>query len=184
MRTTVAQRGTLVADPARPEVADRDSAPGLIDILLPGAPSSIAAARQAVADLLKGTHRVPDVVVEDVLLLVSELVTNAVLHAGTHTRVTASVWPGRVVVAVGDADPHHAPAVAERGSEATNGRGLMLVDTLATDWGVDLRKRWKVVWFETSYDTNGVVEREPADLVGNGQPTTRGPRIRRQEQSA
>ncbi len=183
MRTAVAQRGTLVDDPARPEVVGRDGEPGLIDVLLPGAPSSIAAARRAVADLLK-TDRVPDVVVEDVLLLVSELVTNAVLHAGTHTRVTASVRAGRVVVAVGDADPHHAPAVAERGTEATNGRGLMLVDTLATDWGIELREHWKVVWFETSYDANGVVEREPGELRGNGQPTARGPRIRCQEQSA
>ncbi|MFP5370481.1 MAG: ATP-binding protein [Actinomycetes bacterium] len=184
MRTAGPQGATLVDDPGRPEDAGSNRAPGLIDVLLPGVPSSIAAARHAVADLLNGPHRVPDVVVDDVLLLVSELVTNAVLHAGTHTRVTASVRPGRVVVAVGDGDPHHAPAVAARGSEATNGRGLMLVDALATDWGIDLRKRWKVVWFETSYDASGVVEREPVESLGNGQPAARGPRIRRQERSA
>ena len=164
-------------DPAAP-------ARHLIDIALPAVPASVAAARHAVADLLNGIDQMPVVVVEDVLLLVSELVTNAVLHAGTYTRVSATVRPGRVVVAVGDADPHHAPFLAERGSMATNGRGVMLVNALASDWGIDLRDDWKVVWFETAYDASGTIPPEPDDLEATGRRPARGPRIRRRERSA
>ena len=184
MRTTAANGDTLVGDPPPRNTAASDAERRLIDVVLPAVPSSIAAARHAVANLLNGTGRVPDVVVEDVLLLVSELVTNAVLHAGTHTRVSASVRAGRVVVAVGDADPNHHPFLAERGSMATNGRGMMLVDAVASDWGIDLRNDWKVVWFETTYDPTGVVARDAEDLDVARQPGSGRPRISRREQSA
>ena len=159
---TAAEQGKPAWD--EPTLADTAAAAAerrMIDIVLPAVPTSVSAARHAVANLLNGTRRVPVVVVEDVLLLVSELVTNAVLHARTYTRVSASVRAGRVVVAVGDADPHHAPFLAERGTMATNGRGVMLVDALASDWGIDLREHWKVVWFETSYDAAGTVKTQP-----------------------
>lgn len=124
-----------------------------LDIVLPAVPESVSSARHAVARLLQGAAPMPIVVYEDVLLLVSELVTNAVLHARTDARVTAAVHDGRITVAVGDDDPHHAPVVADRGAMATNGRGVMLVDTLASSWGVDLRDDSKVVWFEALFET-------------------------------
>ncbi len=181
MRTTAANGDTRLDD--RPGADPAGFERHLIDISLPAVPASVAAARHAVADLLNGIEEMPVVVVEDVLLLVSELVTNAVLHAGTYTRVSATVRPGRVVVAVGDADPHHAPFLAERGSMATNGRGVMLVNALATDWGIDLRDTWKVVWFETSYDPSGTITRDPEELGAAGPRPARGPRIRRRERS-
>lgn len=125
-----------------------------IEIVLPAVPLSVSVARHAVGDLLHDADAVPALVVEDVLLLVSELVTNAVLHAGTDTTVSASVRAGRVVVAVSDYDPHHAPFLAERGSMASNGRGVLLVDALASDWGIELMDESKVVWFEASYDVD------------------------------
>ena len=155
-----------------------------IDIVLPAVPKSVSAARHAVAELLDDVESVPVEAVEDVLLLVSELVTNAVLHAGTSTRVSATVEAGVVSVAVSDDDPHHAPFLAERGSMATNGRGVMLVDALASDWGIDLRHDSKVVWFEAWYDQAGVATREPARLEANGQPAAGRPRIRHRGQPA
>lgn len=126
---------------------------GSIDIVLPAVPGSVSSARHAVARMLERAAPVPIVVCEDVLLLVSELVTNAVLHAGTDTRVSATAQDGRITVSVSDDDPHHAPVVAQRGAMATNGRGVMLVDALASRWGVDLREGSKVVWFEARYET-------------------------------
>ncbi len=100
---------------------------------------------------------------DDVLIVVSELVTNAVLHARTDTRVTAAVHDGCITVAVGDDDPHHAPVVADRGAMAMNGRGVMLVDALASSWGVDLRDDSKVVWFEALFrDGSGRPRRQRA----------------------
>ncbi len=185
MRTGAEQGRPAWDEPAPPDTAAGAAERRMIDIVLPAVPTSVSAARHAVANLLNGTRRVPVVVVEDVLLLVSELVTNAVLHARTYTRVSASVRAGRVVVAVGDADPHHAPFLAERGTMATNGRGVMLVDALASDWGIDLREHWKVVWFETTYDAAGTVMTQPPVALGpNGQPLTGRGRIRHRAASA
>ena len=165
--------------------ADRHGDRRTLEIVLPPVPRSVSAARHAVAELLlERADPAPPVVVEDVVLLVSELVTNAVLHAATDTRVSASLHDGLVSVAVGDYDPGHAPFLAERGSMATNGRGVMLVDALATDWGIDLRDDSKVVWFEVSYDESGVAAPEPARLDANGQPAGGRPRIRRRARSA
>jgi len=152
-------------------------------VVLPALPRSVAAARHAVGHLLEESEAVPGVVVEDILLLVSELVTNAVLHARTDTRVSASVEAGRVEVAVGDGDPRHAPFLAERGAMATNGRGVMLVDALASDWGIELHESSKVVWFVAAYDPGQGTEATagPGDL---GQQAAGRPRVRRSAQSA
>lgn len=84
---------------------------------------------------------------DDALLLTSELVTNAVLHA--HTGVELSVVTGMdaVHVEIADGDPvvphPREPTVGELG-----GRGLALVAALAGDWGVRLAPPGKVVWFD------------------------------------
>lgn len=152
--------------------ADAGGGRGSIEIVLPAVPRSVSAARHAVADLLLGAMPVPIVVLEDVLLMVSELVTNVVVHAHTETRVWATVEPGRVSVAVGDGDPDHAPFLAERGSLATNGRGILLVDALSSDWGIDLLDDAKVVWLVACYDRDGVIK-EPAPPAGVGRQRIR-----------
>lgn len=134
-----------------------------IDIVLPALPRSVPMARHAVAELLYDNVGVPILVIEDVLLLVSELVTNSVLHARTETSVSATVRSGRVSVAIGDGDPRHAPVLADRGLGATSGRGLLLVDALASAWGVEVAEHTKVVWFEATY------EPEPGEVtLANG----------------
>ncbi len=146
----------MVGEVARSETySERVDAESLAVVLAP-LPRSVALARNAVRRLLEPGFRVPPEVVEDVLLLVSELVTNVVLHARTTVRVSACIDPGRIRVSVGDDDPHHAPRRSGLGMEGTSGRGLRLVDLLASRWGIDLRDESKVVWFEATY--------RPADL--------------------
>ena len=89
-------------------------------------------------------------VVDCAILLTSELVTNAVRHAGTRVIVRLDTRDHRLRVEVVDAverrpQPRHADLLAE------GGRGLELVDALAADWGVDGGPGGKSVWFELAY---------------------------------
>ena len=101
-------------------------------------------ARQFLRDAGCVTHHAE--IVEDAVLLVSELVTNSVLHGGPpvvvarrlRRRGPAGAGPGRLVGAAG-------PAARRPGDEG--GRGLALVDTLSSDWGVDPQPDGKHVWF-------------------------------------
>jgi anti-sigma regulatory factor (Ser/Thr protein kinase) len=88
--------------------------------------------------------------VEDaVLLLVSELVTNAVIHAHTDVDVILRLRPERVRVEVVD----DAAAYVQRrdaASEDQSGRGMALTEALAEAWGVDTLVAGKSVWFEVA----------------------------------
>jgi anti-sigma regulatory factor (Ser/Thr protein kinase) len=84
---------------------------------------------------------------DDAALLVSELVTNAVVHG--RSDVVLHVWRTDSGVRVEIADRHPGPPALRRPDpEALGGRGLYLVDTLAQDWGVRPAKPGKAVWFE------------------------------------
>jgi anti-sigma regulatory factor (Ser/Thr protein kinase) len=93
----------------------------------------------------------PPEVVECAGLLTSELVTNAVLHAGTPLCVTLHILPGRIRVDVADGSTS-LPALKDYGREAATGRGLTLFDTLASNWGVQAVEGGKIVWFEVPVD--------------------------------
>lgn len=128
---------------------------GLVDLVLESRPRSVATARQAVGGMLGATRLVSLELAEEVLLLVSELVTNAVRHAGTAVRLWATTSDGRVLVAVSDDDPDHGPQQPDRGFLARSGRGIRLVDLLATTWGVEVFEGSKVVWFEAGHRADG-----------------------------
>ena len=86
----------------------------------------------------------PAVGLGDLLLVVSELVTNAVLHADTPARFVLR-WDGRrarIEVTDGDHRPPRVPVDAP----AIGGRGLFLVDRLSTAWGSDPSPSGKTVW--------------------------------------
>ncbi|HUA30536.1 MAG TPA: ATP-binding protein [Streptosporangiaceae bacterium] len=126
-------------------------------------PAAAAAARRFIRDTLQsweltGRSREQDGLVDDAVLLTSELVTNAVLHAGTPVQVTCRVVgderDGAVEIAVLDRRPGqlrpdlpHSPADA---AERTNGRGLQLPAQLASAWGVTYAGTAKAVWFRMS----------------------------------
>jgi anti-sigma regulatory factor (Ser/Thr protein kinase) len=140
-------------------------------------PAAAAAARRFVRDTLRSwelagewggpgepaewTQR--DALVDDAVLLTSELVTNAVLHAGTPVQVTCRLLgdlsDGAVEIAVLDRRPvqlrpdrPHTPAEA---AERTNGRGLQLPSELATAWGVTYARAAKAVWFRLNFAGRG-----------------------------
>jgi anti-sigma regulatory factor (Ser/Thr protein kinase) len=88
----------------------------------------------------------PDVL-ETVSLLVTELVTNAILHARTPLRLVIETHPDHVRVGVEDASQSQ-PEVHHYGTDAVTGRGLALVEQLASSWGVNGTLTGKVVWCE------------------------------------
>jgi anti-sigma regulatory factor (Ser/Thr protein kinase) len=78
-------------------------------------------------------------------LVMTELATNAVLHAGGARFVRVWYGDGSVRIEVGDGST----AMPERGSPGTmSGRGLLIVSALANAWGAELRPEGKVVWAE------------------------------------
>ena len=86
----------------------------------------------------------------DAELVTSELVTNAVKHTSEPCALQAwfSAEPPSLRVEVSDSS-EHLPAVPPRAApDSLGGRGLRLVDALATKWGSERRASGKVVWFE------------------------------------
>jgi anti-sigma regulatory factor (Ser/Thr protein kinase) len=80
-------------------------------------------------------------------LCLSELVTNAVLHAQTEVVVRVAIDARHVHVDVDDADPD-LPVARHAAADAVSGRGLDLVSRLSNRWGVLGRGDGKTVWFE------------------------------------
>lgn len=115
---------------------------------LPPEPSSAGEARRFVRSALQRWGCSEDV--EDtVLLLLSEVVSNAILHARTDLEVTVAVRPARVRIEVvdGDTAPIHR-RTSTAGSQS--GRGTELVEALAEAWGTDRLTSGKRVWFEVA----------------------------------
>ncbi len=104
----------------------------------------VLVARRFVAATLASWHLAHG----DVPLLVSELVTNAVLHARSDFSVTVVAHDDRVRVEVFDSNPR-LPAPADVPAEAYSGRGLLILQGLANAWGVEAHAgEGKTVWFE------------------------------------
>ena len=82
-----------------------------------------------------------------VMLLVTELVTNAVVHARSPVRVQVLVTDHQVRVDVHD-DAPQLPVRGRASQEALGGRGLLLLDRLADRWGATPALPGKTVWFE------------------------------------
>lgn len=83
---------------------------------------------------------------DDAALLASEVVTNAIRHAGGSITVRAERDGEHLVVQVLDASPNE-PMVLAPDPWAERGRGMSLVDAIAADWGVAPHPAGKVVWF-------------------------------------
>jgi anti-sigma regulatory factor (Ser/Thr protein kinase) len=111
-------------------------------------PGSVPAARRYVTDLL---GQAPAQLCQTAALLVSELATNVVRHAGTRQFVVeVEFTPGdRLRVGVTDTG-HGSPVLQTPPVTAEHGRGLQLVATFADRWGAHRRRSTneKTVWFE------------------------------------
>ncbi|GAA3935106.1 SpoIIE family protein phosphatase [Streptomyces gulbargensis] len=115
----------------------------------PPVPESVAPARRFVRATLAGTvPGIPPDLLDTTELLVSELVTNALLHARTEIEVSAQVSGGRVRVAVTDCRPSRALVPQDCPPYAGTGQGLALVAQLAARHGVERGEGSKTVWFE------------------------------------
>jgi anti-sigma regulatory factor (Ser/Thr protein kinase) len=84
---------------------------------------------------------------DDAALIVTELATNAVLHASSGFTVDVSSSPHAVRVAVHDASPAR-PERRDASPVATSGRGLGIVAALANRWDVESVDAGKTVWAE------------------------------------
>ncbi|WP_160573900.1 ATP-binding protein [Actinomadura physcomitrii] len=126
---------------------------------LPAEPRTAARARALTARALDAWHVTDPGDVDDVVLMVDELVTNAVVHGTGPVRLRLRLDGGRLTGEVGDADPAPpggiesgiAPGIARPAPPvldwAEAGRGLLLVTALATGFGARCHAAGKTVWF-------------------------------------
>ncbi|WP_228456372.1 ATP-binding protein [Streptomyces durbertensis] len=122
--------------------------PSLDEVQLPNRPESAKVARQLAETVLLNRWRLPGQLVEHTVLLVSELVGNAVLHTGAQ-RFGLRMYRTRGRVRVEVRDPSRGlPCLLPVQPMDTSGRGLWLVERLSDRWGVDLQPRGKTTWFE------------------------------------
>jgi len=90
-----------------------------------------------------------DDLLDTVELLVSELVTNAVIHARSEVDVSVQLLPDRVRIEVADQSPDGLRRRALT-PDQSSGRGISMVETLALAWGVTPSRTGKAVWFEVA----------------------------------
>ncbi len=112
---------------------------------IPNTVAAPATARRYIGQVLAGERAD---VLDAVALMVSELATNCVLHAGSDLVVSVARAGGQVHVDVADEGPGEV-AMRNPATHEVTGRGLRIVDELADVWGVrDNRDRLgKSVWF-------------------------------------
>ncbi|WP_372503248.1 SpoIIE family protein phosphatase [Streptomyces rhizoryzae] len=111
---------------------------------------SVATARAFVRDTLQGWGHSD--IVDDAVVLTSELVTNAVVHAGTAADVLCLRTEGGVRISVADRYPEREIPLQNTGQamvhpDREGGRGLLLCGALAARWGVEYTTDRKRVWF-------------------------------------
>lgn len=114
---------------------------------LPPETWSIPAARHFAVDALTQLGGGPS---DEIELLVSELATNAIVHARTPLLLTLCRQGGRVRVEVMDDDPTPPRVNLQPDPLRPGGRGMCLVNALAADWGVNVNDHGKIVWFEVA----------------------------------
>jgi anti-sigma regulatory factor (Ser/Thr protein kinase) len=108
-------------------------------------PMAARAARRFVTATLAEWHL--EHLTDDVLSVVTELVTNATQHAATTSQLALRSHPGRLMVEVADCDGRiPRPAVTQAMDERH--RGLLIVAQLSQRWGVRPTERGKIVWAE------------------------------------
>jgi anti-sigma regulatory factor (Ser/Thr protein kinase) len=110
-----------------------------------------AYAGQIVRSTLIGVH---DEAAEVAALLTSELVTKAMVHAQAEPQLFVDTRQGYIYVEV--RDPHADPTSPRRAVEpwVPHGRGMTMMNALATSWGVESRDDCDAIWFDLEFSTN------------------------------
>jgi anti-sigma regulatory factor (Ser/Thr protein kinase) len=127
---------------------DQGSGASSVVTMLPGGARAPADARAAVASRANGL--VGDDRLGELLVLTSEVVTNAILHASADEQVSlrCDVGDGIFRVGVSDTAVGAMPRIQARDAYEPGGLGLFLVDSLSERWGVERHWPTKEVWFE------------------------------------
>ncbi len=150
--------------------ADDDALTELSTALFGPDPSAVGPARAFVRETVGKWG--DEAVVDDAVLIASELVTNAIVHAGTPAEVSCALLRDRrgaasaVRVAVADRHPGRIVPTPHLGpheeiGQAEEGRGLYLSARLASSWGVQYTRAMKQVWFVLDLDP--AADHGPAD---------------------
>jgi anti-sigma regulatory factor (Ser/Thr protein kinase) len=126
--------------------ADDGAAADNHGLLVPSKPRSVALMRQHAVRSCTAMGWAAHA--DTVALLVSEVAGNAVLHAcGPQVGLRVIGRGRRLRVEVWDDSPE-LPVLRRAGERAENGRGLLLVEALSAEWGVERQPDGKVFWFE------------------------------------
>ena len=104
------------------------------------------AAREARAFLNEHAGRLSQSAVDAATLCASELVTNGVLHARTSLVFGVTAGDERLLVTVADGSDDK-PYTPVQDDERASGRGMLLVEALADQWGIHQEPDGKTVWF-------------------------------------
>lgn len=156
--------------------------------------------RAELGSVKRARHFVRDVLLEwdleglvdDAQLGTSELVANAVRHAGTPLHLTVTV-DGVVTIAIHDGDPElRRPVMADADELAESGRGLYIVAAISRDWGITTAPNGKIVWFNlalpSSVATDAAVlsmqDGRPVGGAGRSRPPASAPPVPLRESGA
>ena len=113
-------------------------------------PHAAGAAGVARAYLRRQANLIHPPMLEDALILTSELVTNAIRHGRPAVTLAIQLEPSALTIVVTDTGPERPPLVPRTPHpDSPTGRGLVIVDALATRWGVTPQpgSPGKAVWF-------------------------------------
>ncbi|MFJ7160176.1 SpoIIE family protein phosphatase [Streptomyces sp. NPDC101118] len=142
---------------------------------------SVATARAFVRDTLQGWGFSD--IVDDAVVLTSELVTNAVIHAGTRADVLCLRSADGVRVEVADRYPEREvplrhPDRPYASPDHEGGRGLMLCAAMASRWGVEYESASKHVWFQLDLPARPVGTRSAGPAIPDAQLPVADRRVR------
>jgi anti-sigma regulatory factor (Ser/Thr protein kinase) len=122
-------------------------------------PPELSSPRRAREFAINGIGTDDDGLCDTVALLVSEVASNAVLHARTPFQVTLHADEQRIRIEVTDSSSAQ-PVVKQYRADSVTGRGLHLVEAAASRWGIEPTASGKTVWFE--------VDRAEDEAAGEG----------------
>lgn len=132
-----------MAAPPEPDPASGGADPGVSSLQLPEDLDAVVTARDFAVGLVEGwgSHDT-----DDLAVVMSELVTNAIVHARSAPTITIRrADDGYVRLEVRDGDPSP-PVVRAPYDRHTRGHGLHIVEALSEEWGVEVDGDAKVVW--------------------------------------
>ncbi|MFF5876749.1 ATP-binding protein [Streptomyces californicus] len=118
-------------------------------LVLMGREEEVSVARRSVVERVRAWGFIDEETTETIRLIISELVSNAVVHGEGTVTITVLGRPSGLLIDVRDGN-HEAPRTGSFGTENEHGRGLALVDALAVRSGWEPLGRGKRVWAEVA----------------------------------